>query len=139
MVCLTSNDVALWITIKLTLWSPFWAVISEQIKIESKFFLLGTWYLSLVWFETQSTVNKRVFVDFTIHLLHIFQKLVNSKIVWVVAMIFRKPVKDHEAICVTYSAYSLCTLWILTKSMHWNFWSQSLWFLTRKCFKNFRA
>ena len=41
-----------------------WAVTSEQIKIKSKFFLSGTWCHSLMRFETQSTVQKKVIIDF---------------------------------------------------------------------------
>ena len=40
------------------------AVTFEQMKIKSKFFLLGTWCPSLMRFETQSTVKKNFFVNF---------------------------------------------------------------------------
>ena len=40
------------------------AVTPEQIKIKSKLFLSGTWFHSLTWFETQSTVMKKVIADF---------------------------------------------------------------------------
>ena len=43
-----------------------WAVTPEQIKINSKLFLLGTWCHSLMWFETQSTVKKKIISDFAV-------------------------------------------------------------------------
>ena len=39
-----------------------WAVTFEQMKMKAKFFLLGTWCYSFLWFETQSTVQKEVFI-----------------------------------------------------------------------------
>ena len=42
-----------------------WSVTSEQVKIKSNFFLLGTWYYTLMWLETQSTVKKKVVIKFS--------------------------------------------------------------------------
>ena len=41
-----------------------YALTSEQMMMNWKFFLLGTWCHSLMWFETQSTVKKNIFTNF---------------------------------------------------------------------------
>ena len=44
-----------------------WAVTSEQMKIKSQFFLLGSCCHSLMRCETQSTVKKKVIIEFAMH------------------------------------------------------------------------
>ena len=64
--------------------TPCLSCNSEQMKIKAKFFHLGTWCHWFLWFETQSTVKKEVFINVEMRktIVHFSRKIVYSKIVW---------------------------------------------------------
>ena len=119
-----SNVATLWIAIKLTLFFfciqlyllLVWAVTSEQMKIKSKLFLrvLGVTH----WCDLRhNQLSKRKFSSILqcAQFLNIFQKIVYSKIAWVVAIIVSSQIK-------TYSAYSLCTRSTFSIALLGHFW-----------------
>ena len=77
---------------------PVWAGIFKQMKINWKFFFLGTCCHSLMWFETKSTAIRKCFINFAIHHLFytLFKKLsIRELLEWLsVAMIVSSQFKN---------------------------------------------
>ena len=93
-----------------------WAITSEQMKMKSKLFLrvLGVTH----WCDlrhNQISKRKSSSILQCAQFLHIFQKIVYSKIAWVVAIIVSSQIK-------TYSAYSLWTRSTFSIALLGHFW-----------------
>ena len=99
-------------------------VVTSGQMINSKFFPLGTWCHPLMWFETQSTVKRKVFTNFAMQSQAIIAKF--SQICLFGNCLCggndgKWPALNHKARFVTYSAYSLCVLLTFWMALPWYF------------------